>query len=284
VASALAAIHGKGIVHRDLKPANVLLLAVEGAVDFVKGISDAELVDLVRGAQIACVPSLYEGFSLPAVEHMASGTPLVASRTGALPEVTGDAAVLDAPWAWDGSLQPLRWSVDVRVTWGGLELRERRDSRVLNPALGAWSVRIGDAEKAYASDPLDADFGSLAERYVLPLWDAVSDGEPLTVHATSTIAVPDDREVAFAYWAGGPVSVAVDGAPLQADVTGAGPVRNGTLHPWPRRTAPVRLTAGEHAVRFTCEKPADLPRFHLYLSACVVEPGGDRVLLDVSAS
>ena len=43
------------------------------------------------------MPSLYEGFSLPAVEHMASGTPLVASRTGALPEVTGDAALLVTP-------------------------------------------------------------------------------------------------------------------------------------------------------------------------------------------
>ena len=39
------------------------------------------------------VASLYEGFSLPAVEHMASGTPLVASRSGSLPEVAGDAAV-----------------------------------------------------------------------------------------------------------------------------------------------------------------------------------------------
>ena len=43
------------------------------------------------------MPSLYEGFSLPAVEHMASGTPLVASRAGALPEVTGDAAALVTP-------------------------------------------------------------------------------------------------------------------------------------------------------------------------------------------
>src|SRR5580692_9146455 len=48
-------------------------------------------------AEIAVVPSLYEGFSLPAVEHMASGTPLIASRTGALPEVTGDAALLVTP-------------------------------------------------------------------------------------------------------------------------------------------------------------------------------------------
>jgi glycosyltransferase involved in cell wall biosynthesis len=66
-------------------------------VRFVHGISDTELAGLVASAEIAVVPSLYEGFSLPAVEHMASGTPLVASRTGALPEVTGDAARLVAP-------------------------------------------------------------------------------------------------------------------------------------------------------------------------------------------
>ncbi|MFV2120774.1 glycosyltransferase family 4 protein, partial [Streptomyces sp. Act-28] len=60
-----------------------------GAVRFVKGISDADLVDLVRGAQVACVPSLYEGFSLPAAEAMATGTPLVATTGGAIPEVAG---------------------------------------------------------------------------------------------------------------------------------------------------------------------------------------------------
>ncbi|WP_171161974.1 glycosyltransferase family 4 protein [Streptomyces sp. I05A-00742] len=62
---------------------------LEGAVEFVKGISDAELVHLVRGAQVACVPSLYEGFSLPAAEAMATGTPLVATTGGAIPEVAG---------------------------------------------------------------------------------------------------------------------------------------------------------------------------------------------------
>ncbi|WP_046728334.1 glycosyltransferase family 4 protein [Streptomyces humi] len=60
-----------------------------GAVEFVKGISDAELVDLVRSAEVACVPSLYEGFSLPAAEAMATGTPLVATTGGAIPEVAG---------------------------------------------------------------------------------------------------------------------------------------------------------------------------------------------------
>jgi MMP alpha-(1->4)-mannosyltransferase len=59
------------------------------AVEFVKGVSDAELADLVRSAQVACVPSLYEGFSLPAAEAMATGTPLVATTGGAVPEVAG---------------------------------------------------------------------------------------------------------------------------------------------------------------------------------------------------
>jgi glycosyltransferase involved in cell wall biosynthesis len=72
-------------------------LALGDKVRFVTGISDTELAELAASAEIAVVPSLYEGFSLPAVEHMASGTPLVASRTGALPEVTGDAALLVAP-------------------------------------------------------------------------------------------------------------------------------------------------------------------------------------------
>ncbi|MFG3493899.1 glycosyltransferase family 4 protein [Streptomyces sp. NPDC047928] len=62
---------------------------LQDAVEFVKGISDAELVNLVRGAQVACVPSLYEGFSLPAAEAMATGTPLVATTGGAIPEVAG---------------------------------------------------------------------------------------------------------------------------------------------------------------------------------------------------
>lgn len=64
-------------------------LAISDSVRFVSGIDDAELVRLMGSAEVACVPSLYEGFSLPTAELMACGTPLVASRAGAIPEVVG---------------------------------------------------------------------------------------------------------------------------------------------------------------------------------------------------
>jgi len=64
-------------------------LSITDAVRFVSGISDAELVELMGSAEVACVPSLYEGFSLPTAELMACATPLIASRAGAIPEVVG---------------------------------------------------------------------------------------------------------------------------------------------------------------------------------------------------
>lgn len=68
-------------------------LGIVDHVSFVNGISDAELVDVMGSAELACVPSLYEGFSLPTAELMACSTPLVVSRAGAIPEVVGEDGV-----------------------------------------------------------------------------------------------------------------------------------------------------------------------------------------------
>jgi glycosyltransferase involved in cell wall biosynthesis len=64
-------------------------LGIGGSVRFVHDITDEELAATVGSAEVACVPSLYEGFSLPTAEAMACGTPLVVSRAGAIPEVVG---------------------------------------------------------------------------------------------------------------------------------------------------------------------------------------------------
>jgi glycosyltransferase involved in cell wall biosynthesis len=72
-------------------------LGIADAVRFVTGLPDPALAELFGSAEVAVVPSLYEGFSIPAVEAMSCATPLVASRGGALPEVVGDCGVLVEP-------------------------------------------------------------------------------------------------------------------------------------------------------------------------------------------
>lgn len=64
-------------------------LGIGHRVSFVSGLDDDAVAELMASGEVACVPSLYEGFSLPAVEAMASGTALVATDAGALPEVVG---------------------------------------------------------------------------------------------------------------------------------------------------------------------------------------------------
>ena len=64
-------------------------LGLRSHIEFVSGVHDERIVELYAEAELAVVPSLYEGFSLPAIEAMSTGTCLVATDGGALPEVTG---------------------------------------------------------------------------------------------------------------------------------------------------------------------------------------------------
>ncbi len=72
-------------------------LGLEQRVEWKGHVEKDRLADLYRGAAMLVFPSRYEGFGLPVVEAMASGTPVVATTAGAIPEVAGDAAVLVEP-------------------------------------------------------------------------------------------------------------------------------------------------------------------------------------------
>ena len=72
-------------------------LGLADCIDCCKGISHEEMVEKYAQATVAVVPSMYEGFGLPAVEAMACGVPLVSTRGGALAEVVADAALVVSP-------------------------------------------------------------------------------------------------------------------------------------------------------------------------------------------
>jgi len=79
------------------RAALALAAALPDRVRLVEDVPFAELVQIVSAADFAVQPSLHEGFGLPALEAMAAGVPVLASRAGALPEVCGDAALYCDP-------------------------------------------------------------------------------------------------------------------------------------------------------------------------------------------
>jgi len=72
-------------------------LGIRDYVKFIDEIDTAELINQYRLASVAVIPSIYEGFGLPAAEAMACGAPVVSTTAGALPEIVGDAGILVPP-------------------------------------------------------------------------------------------------------------------------------------------------------------------------------------------
>lgn len=71
----------------------VTRLGLGARIVYVGDVDDAQLAALYRGAAALLLPSLHEGFGLPAVEAMACGTPVACSKATCLPEIVGDAAL-----------------------------------------------------------------------------------------------------------------------------------------------------------------------------------------------
>jgi glycosyltransferase involved in cell wall biosynthesis len=80
-------------------------LAILDAVVELRGVPDEDLPGLYNAIDLLLFPSLYEGFGWPPLEAMASGTPVVCSRAGSLPDVVGDAALTADP----ENIEALTW-------------------------------------------------------------------------------------------------------------------------------------------------------------------------------
>lgn len=72
-------------------------LGSSGRVSVLGPVTDADLVTLYLNSTALILPSLWEGFGLPALEAMAAGTPVICSRTSSLPEVVGTCGKLIDP-------------------------------------------------------------------------------------------------------------------------------------------------------------------------------------------
>jgi glycosyltransferase involved in cell wall biosynthesis len=113
-------------------------LGLRDAITFVSGVPDERIVELYAEAELAIVPSLYEGFSLPAVEAMATSTCVVATDGGALPEVTGrdGDTVLSCP---AGDVEAL--AAAIRRGLDNAPLRERVGAAGRTRVVERWSWR-----------------------------------------------------------------------------------------------------------------------------------------------
>jgi len=113
-------------------------LGLRDAVTFITGVPEERIIELYSEAQIAVVPSLYEGFSLPAIEAMSCGVPLVATSGGALPEVVGehnDTALIVPPGDSEAFASMLRTALDDQA------LRDRIGAAGRQRVIDRWTWR-----------------------------------------------------------------------------------------------------------------------------------------------
>jgi glycosyltransferase involved in cell wall biosynthesis len=122
-------------------------LGLRDIVTFVTGVPEQRIIELYSEAELAVVPSLYEGFSLPAIEAMSCGVPLVATTGGALPEVVGtdgDTALLVEPGDSDALAARIRTALD------DPELRARVGANGRQRVIDRWTWRhtaVGTVEQ-----------------------------------------------------------------------------------------------------------------------------------------
>ena len=139
-------------------------LGLNDIVTTISGVSDEDLARLYGEAEVAIVPSLYEGFSLPAIEAMSCGVPVVATTGGALPEVVGvsdETGLLvepNDPEALVGAIRRLLDDADLRARLGAAG-RQRVIERFTWEVTARGTAACYDAILTGRPLPESMDFG-----------------------------------------------------------------------------------------------------------------------------
>ena len=113
-------------------------------VRFLGFLPDETLAALYRLASLFVFPSLYEGFGLPPLEAMASGTPVVTSNVSSLPEVAGDAAVLVDPYDVSSIVEGMR-----RVLSDSALANELRRKGLIRARDFSWARSVARTHEIY---------------------------------------------------------------------------------------------------------------------------------------
>jgi glycosyltransferase involved in cell wall biosynthesis len=121
-------------------------LAGRAEVEVLGYVGRAALADEYRRAHVLAYPSLYEGFGLPVVEAMASGTPVVTTTGGSLPEVAGDAALIVDPF----DVSAIAAAIE-RVAEDGALRAELRERGLVRARAFSWATAARRHVETYAS-------------------------------------------------------------------------------------------------------------------------------------
>ena len=126
---------------------------LEDAVTFESRVDRLRLVELYARSEVAVVPSLYEGFSLPAVEAMSCGVPVVGTRVGAIPEILGakgEAGMLAPPGDVESLVAALRQLLDDDAARAELGRRGRERATGMFSWRATALATVAQYEKAIA--------------------------------------------------------------------------------------------------------------------------------------
>jgi glycosyltransferase involved in cell wall biosynthesis len=142
-------------------------LGLTDIVSFVSGVSDERIYEMYSESELAVVPSLYEGFSLPAIEAMSCGVPVVSTTGGALPEVVGrdnETAFLVAPGDSEALAARIRSALD------DPDLRAKVGAQGRQRVIDSWSWKHTALKTVEQYRALLADRGDSLHRPNGPRW------------------------------------------------------------------------------------------------------------------